>query len=111
MKVTNNNSPIQMDAYIKQTQQHSRQSDNTRSATASGQGPNDKVHLSDEAMAIQQAFQGTGESSDVREEKVQQVKMEIENGTYRVVGTRVAADMLKESIENDFLLQKINARV
>ena len=112
MKVMeNSNSPIQLDAYIKQAQQRSRPLANNRSGIGASQSPTDKVNLSDEAKTIQQAFQASGNASDVREDKVQQAKMEIENGTYRVVGAQVATDMLKESFENDLLLQKINTRV
>ena len=113
MKVTDNNSsPIQLDAYIKQAQQYTRQPSKPVSTdTETAQKPADKVQLSDEAKAILQASQAKDAQPDIRDEKVQQVKMEIENGTYRVVGSRVAANMLKESFENDLLLQKFNARV
>ncbi len=112
MKVMDNSSPpIQLDAYVRQAQQQSRQLDALRSESSPVQGPTDKVQLSEEARAIQKASQNSASSSDIREDKVQQVKMEIENGTYRVVGAQVATDMLKESFENDLLLQKINMRI
>ena len=107
----NGSPPIQLDAYVKQAQQQSRQLDVVRSENSPGQSPTDKVQLSEEARAIQQASQNTANSSDVREDKVQQVKMEIDNGTYRVVGAKVATAMLKEGFENDLLLQKINMRI
>jgi flagellar biosynthesis anti-sigma factor FlgM len=111
MKVSeNNNAPIQLDAYVKQAQQRGPQPEHVRQAAVAAKVPNDKVQLSEEAREILQASQIAGNQSDVRNDKVRQVKMEIESGTYRVVGTRVATDMLKESFENNLLLQKINTR-
>ena len=111
MKVTDNGgSPVQLDAYIKQAQQKSQAMDKARFSGTSVHGPNDKVQLSDEARAILQASQASGGQPEVRDDKVQQVKMEIENGTYRVEGQKVATDMLKEGFENNLLLQKINTR-
>jgi flagellar biosynthesis anti-sigma factor FlgM len=111
MKITDNSSPpIQLDAYIKQTQQQTRTADITASPGAAGQNPKDKVNLSDEARAVLQSSQFADGQPDIRDEKVNQVKMEIEKGTYRVDGSRVAANMLKEGFENDLLLQKINTQ-
>jgi anti-sigma28 factor (negative regulator of flagellin synthesis) len=36
--------------------------------------------------------------------------MEVEKGTYAVPAHRIASDMLKESFENDIILQKVNTR-
>jgi anti-sigma28 factor (negative regulator of flagellin synthesis) len=41
---------------------------------------------------------------------VEKVKMEVDKGTYKVVGAQVATDMLKESFENNMILQKVNTR-
>jgi len=111
MKITDSSSqPIQLDAYIKQAQQQTRTADIPAAPGTAGQNPKDKVHLSDEARAVLKSSQSAGGQPDIRDEKVNQVKMEIEKGTYRVVGSRVAANMLKEGFENDLLLQKINTQ-
>ena len=110
MKVTDqSNSPIQLDAYVKQAQQQ-RQMKGSGLEQGGRPGPNDKVQLSAEARTVMQAARQAGEQSDVREDKVKQVKMEIEKGTYQVVGNRIATNMLKEGLENDLLLSKIDTR-
>jgi flagellar biosynthesis anti-sigma factor FlgM len=108
MKVTDNNPPIQMDAYIKQTQLKTQQVGQNRAGLAAGQGPSDKVQLSEEAKAVQKAQMESGEGSDLRSDKIAQVKMQIDNGTYRIPATQVATDMLKEGFENDLLLKKFD---
>jgi flagellar biosynthesis anti-sigma factor FlgM len=107
MKINDtSNLPIQMDAYVKQA----RLQDATETTRPGIQGPTDKVQLSDEARAILQASKTEENQTDIREGIVQQVKLGIEKGTYRVDGQKVAANMLKEGFENDLLLQKINTR-
>lgn len=110
MKVSDQSTPIQLDAYIRQTQQQKQKPDDLKASRAAPHGGADKVQLSDQARQIQQAAQDVNKISDVREDKVRETKMEVERGTYKVVGERVANDMLKESFENDIILHKINTR-
>ena len=109
MKVSDQNSPIQLDAYIRQMQQQ-KTSDDARITAEVAQGGSDKVELSDKAKQIQKVAQEAIMSSDVNEEKVKHIKMEIEKGTYKVAGAQVATDMLREAFENDVILHKINTR-
>lgn len=109
MKVSDHNTTIQLGAYIKQVQQQyqpngSKTKAQTRMETA------DKVELSDQAKQIQQIARKMNNVSDVREDKVRQVKMEVENSTYKVVGAKVATAMLNEAIENNVILQKISTK-
>jgi negative regulator of flagellin synthesis FlgM len=71
----------------------------------------DKVQLSARAREVQEAAGALADLPDVREKKVQQVKMEIESGTYRVVGSKIAMDMLRETFQNDMALGQIDMRV
>ena len=109
MKVTDNN-PIQLDAYTQQMQKKAQRLPNSPQETGASKVPQDKVDLSSAAREIQQVARKAGDVGVVNNEKVQKIKMEVEKGTYKVVGTQVAGDMLKESLENDFILQKINTR-
>ena len=40
---------------------------------------------------------------DVREEKVAQIKKQLENGTYKIDGEKIAFKMIKESLTNEEL--------
>lgn len=106
MKVSDQNTPIRLDAYIRQARLQQSKPD----VSLGLQGAVDKVQLSDQARQIQQAAQEANKVSDVREDKVRGIKMDVEKGTYKVVGEQVATDMLKEAFENDVILHKINMR-
>lgn len=106
MKVSDRNTPIQMDAYIRQARQQQRKPDTSPEL----QGGADKVQLSDQAKQMQQAVQEANQASEVREDKVREIKMAVEKGTYKVEGHQVATHMLKEAFENDIILRKINMR-
>lgn len=112
MKITGQNTPIQLNAYlnqVRQQQQNNVYQQQVGSGQAKGTG-SDKVQLSERAREIQQAASALKAMPNVREEKVQHVKMDIDQGTYRVSGPKAARGMLRESFENDLILRKINLR-
>ena len=63
----------------------------------------DKVVLSPRAKEIVEAKKIIDSMPDIREEKVAAIKKEIENGTYKVDGKKVALNIIKESILNEWL--------
>lgn len=111
MKVSQNNSPIRMDAYLKQIQQNRLRQQEIESTDAAQRGAGDKVQLSRRAKEIQQAARGLAQTEQIRDEKVQQVKMDVERGTYKVNAGQVATDMLKEAFENNRVLKRIDTRI
>jgi negative regulator of flagellin synthesis FlgM len=75
---------------------------------ASGRGPDtvlkeDRVELSQKAKDLQEAKKLLNEMPDVREEKVALLKKQIEDGSYRVDGEKVAGKMLEESLLNNIV--------
>lgn len=111
MKVAQNNTPIQLDAYVRQIQQQRSQQVEVEKSNAAQQGRSDTVQLSAEAKKVQQAAaQAQVEQSEARDEKVRQVKMDIEKGTYKVDSAQVATDMLRETFENNKVFGKIDTR-
>lgn len=110
MKVSDHNSPIQLDAYVKQAQQQQQKTDDSKPTPQGSHGGADRVELSDHAKQAQKAAQQVNQASAGHEDKVKQVQMEVEKGTYKVPSMKVASDMLKESFENDIILQKVNTR-
>ncbi|MBI5064250.1 MAG: flagellar biosynthesis anti-sigma factor FlgM [Desulfatitalea sp.] len=111
MKVNSNNPGIELNAYVKQVRQQQKTADAAQSANPPAQESGDKVNLSSRAREVQQASEMLKSMPDVRTDKVEKVKMEVDKGTYKVVGAQVATDMLKESLENNLVLQKVNTRV
>jgi negative regulator of flagellin synthesis FlgM len=64
--------------------------------------PEEKVDLSTMAKNIQQAKNALSKLPDVREEKVQEIKSQVEKGTYNVSGEKIAGKMVEESIVDIF---------
>jgi negative regulator of flagellin synthesis FlgM len=64
--------------------------------------PEEKVDLSTMAKDIQQAKNALSKLPDVREEKVQQIKSQVEKGTYNVSAEKIAGKMVEESIVDIF---------
>jgi len=63
----------------------------------------DKVVLSQEAKKIQEAKKLMDSIPDIREEKVAEIKAQIEDGTYQVEEKKLAAKIIKESLLNELL--------
>ena len=102
MEITAKNSPIKLEAYIKNL------SDKGKTGPSSKQASEeilreDKVVLSPKAREIQEAKKLLNSLPDVREEKVAHLKKQIENGTYQIKGEKIAVKMLKESLLNEML--------
>jgi len=58
----------------------------------------EKVDLSAKAKDIQQIKQLVDQTPDVREKKVQELKSQIDNGSYKVNSANVAEKMMGESL-------------
>lgn len=59
----------------------------------------DKLSISDTAKYFQLAFKAAKNSPDIRIEKVEKIKEQIESGTYNVSAEEVAKKMLKSSFD------------
>lgn len=57
---------------------------------------NDSIILSAEAAMVQKAAKAAAELDEVRVEKVDQIKEEIEQGTFKLDNKKIAEAMLKE---------------
>ena len=83
MEITAKNSPIKLEAYIKNIRNKGKTGLSSKQASEeilSG----DKVVLSPKAKEIQEAKKLLNSLPDIREEKVAHLKKQIENGTYQI---------------------------
>jgi negative regulator of flagellin synthesis FlgM len=62
----------------------------------------EKVDLSTQAKDIQQTKNALSQLPDVREEKIQEIKSQVDNGKYNVSGEKIAGKMVGESIVDLF---------
>ncbi len=102
MKITDNNSSLNIRNYVNNIQ------DNRKTDGLTKQGPSqtvneDKVVLSPKAKEVQEVTEVIKELPDIREEKVAKLKEQVDQGTYRIDGKKIAFKMLKESILDELL--------
>ena len=102
MKITGKNSSVNLDAYVKNIKDKEG-IDASAKQDAQRVSKEDQVSLSPEVRKIQEAKELLRSVPDIREEKVAQIKAQIENGTYRVEDTKLAAKMINESLLNELL--------
>jgi negative regulator of flagellin synthesis FlgM len=69
-----------------------------KAAAANNLVPEEKVNLSTTAKDVQNLKNAISKLPDVREEKVQALKDQVEKGTYRVDADKVAEKMVGESL-------------
>ena len=98
------NQGVQIDAYdVKQVHDKDKVETSENNDAAKSAAKTDTVVISGAAKRIQEARTQLDEIPDVREDKVSQLKNEIENGTYRIDADKIAGNMIKEALFNDGL--------
>jgi negative regulator of flagellin synthesis FlgM len=96
------NQGIQIDAYVNQVQDKNK-IDASKDKPEKSAMKTDTVVISDAAKRIQEAKKQLDEIPDVREDKVEQLKKQIENGTYEINAEKIAGKLIKEHLINDVL--------
>ena len=98
----NGNQGIGIDAYVNQVQDKAKVGtpDNKPEKSAVKA---DTVVISDAAKRVQEARSQLDGIPDVREEKVLQLRNQIQNGTYEINADKIAGKMIKEGLLNDAL--------
>ena len=90
---------IQVDAYVNQV--HDKNKAGPTADQAEKAAPKtDTVVISDAAKRIQEARAQLDQIPDVREDKVAELRNQIQNGTYQVDAEKTAEKMLKEHLGN-----------
>ena len=98
----NGNQGIGIDAYVNQVQDKNKVGtpENKPEKTAVKA---DTVVISDAAKRVQEARRQLEDIPDVREDKVSQLRSQIQNGTYEINADKIAGKMIKEGLFNDAL--------
>lgn len=102
MKIGNDRSLVNLEAYIKNAQN----SEGLRPSLKQGAGKSvqaESVKLSTTARELQKVREVLEVTPEVRAEKVGQFKQEIEAGTYNVRGDKIAEKMLRVSLIDAFI--------
>ena len=99
---------VQVDAYVNQVHDKKKADQATDQARESAV-KTDTVVISDAAKRIQETRAKLDEVPDVREEKVAELRNQIQNGTYEVDAQKTAEKLLKEQLGNAAIQDKLEA--
>ena len=91
---------IQIDAYVNQVQEKNKV-DHSNNKADNAAVKTDTVVISDAAKRVQEIRSQLDEIPDVREEKVAQLRQQIENGTYEIEPDKIAEKIISEGLIND----------
>jgi len=93
------NQGIQVDAYVNQVHDK-KKADQAADQAKESATKTDTVVISDAAKRIQEARAKLDDIPDVREEKVADLRNQIQNGTYQADAEKTADKLLKEQLGN-----------
>lgn len=102
MKIDSDRSLVNLEAYIKSSQESDGVSQSPRKEQG-GASPTESVKLSHTAKEIQKIREIVEATPEIRTDKVGQLKREIEAGSYSVNADKVAERMLRESLIDTFI--------
>ena len=101
MEITPKDS-VNIEAYVNQVQDKDKV-DATSEQPEKQQTKADTVVLSDTAKKVQEAQKQLETIPDVREDKVAQLKEQIENKTYKMDEEKTAGKIIKDALLNDLI--------
>ena len=96
------NQGVQIDAYVNQVQDKNKV-DSSENNSNKAAAKTDTVVISDAAKRIQEVRSQLDAVPDVDEEKVAQLKKQIEDGTYEINADKIAGKMINEGLINEGL--------
>jgi flagellar biosynthesis anti-sigma factor FlgM len=70
----------------------------------------DTVRLTERGRAFKAAAEHAHLLPEIREDRVMALKRQLEEGTYRVKGHRVAANLINETLQNNHVLKHIDTK-
>ena len=94
------NQGVQIDAYVNQVHDKNK-IDSSENNSNKSAAKTDTVVISDAAKRIQEARRQLDAVPDVNEEKVAQLKNEIEKGTYEINADKIAGKIISEGLINE----------
>lgn len=94
--------PIKIGAYMNNVVEK-KKADGSHKHDANSVAKEDKVDLSQTAREIKKARAELDAIPDTREEKVAEIKSEIDKGTYKIDGKKIAFNMMRESLIDEIV--------
>jgi len=74
-------------------------------------GKTDAVRLTEDGLDFIEPVNNPRSMAETRVDRVMELKRQLAQGTYRVMGDRIAVNMIDESLENEKVLNHIDTNV
>jgi len=102
MEISGKVPAIKIDAYLNNVKNKNK-ADGSSSSSPDTIQNEDTVKLSQNVRDVKEAREQLDSIPDVREEKVAEIKEQLEKGTYNVDGKKIALNMIKESLIDEIV--------
>ncbi len=102
MEISGKVPAVKIDAYLNNVQDKKKTDDSSSNISKPVQNE-DKVDLSQNVRDVKEAKEQLDYIPDVREEKVAEIKSQLENGTYNIDGKKIALNMMRESLIDEIV--------
>ena len=97
MEISGRISPIKIGAYLNNIKEKDKISAST-AHTSEAVAKRDKVELSQTVREVNKAREELASIPDIRAEKVDEIKKQIDDGTYKIDGNKIAFNMIRQSL-------------
>lgn len=102
MEISGKVPAIKIDAYLNNVKNKNKTDGSSSNSPKSVQNE-DKVDLSQNVRDVKEARAQLDSIPDVREEKVAEIKSQLEKGTYNIDGKKIARNMIRESLIDEIV--------
>ncbi len=102
MEISGKVPAVKTDAYLNNVKDKKKTDDSSSDIPKSVQNE-DKVDLSQNVRDVNEAREQLDTIPDIREEKVAEIKSQLESGTYNVDGKKIALNMMRESLIDEIV--------
>lgn len=86
---------MRIEAYSQIQQMYGASRPSNKAASVKGADFKDKLQISNTGKDLQVAKQAVADASDIREDKIAEIKQRLQNGTYEVSGEEFAQKMME----------------
>lgn len=103
MKITENNSFVNLDVYARQVEGNKKENIGNNTAINEGRMKDDEVSFSTIAKKLGDVRRTLDSLPDIREEKTAYIKSQLETKSYGLDMKKIASRMLRESLVNEMV--------
>jgi len=98
MRITDKNALVELTSYLRGTENAVQRQDVNVNVKEASKAASDRVDISNRSKEIQKAREAVEAVPEVRENKVNEIRKSVEEGTYNIKGEAIAKGIIKRSL-------------